>query len=168
VSRGWLIDTNIVSEWVKPRPDVGVVRWLDEVDEDRIFLSVISLAEIRLGVERLAPGRRRTRPRRVAWRGAAGAPREAHRAGGRRSHRRLRPFVGASGRPARGLGAMDALIAATCLACDLVLATRNLADFDGLGKRFTPPDQRRPSVDGRRQHRALEPCDSREVFPATL
>ena len=61
VSRGWLIDTNIVSEWVKPRPDVGVVRWLDEVDEDRIFLSVISLAEIRFGVERLAPGRRRTR-----------------------------------------------------------------------------------------------------------
>ena len=35
--------------------------WLDEVDEDRIFLSVISLAEIRFGVERLAPGRRRTR-----------------------------------------------------------------------------------------------------------
>ena len=61
MSRGWLIDTNIVSEWVKPRPDVGVVRWLDEVDEDRIFLSVISLAEIRFGVERLAPGRRRTR-----------------------------------------------------------------------------------------------------------
>jgi len=34
VSRGWLIDTNIVSEWIKPRPDAGMVRWLDEVDED--------------------------------------------------------------------------------------------------------------------------------------
>ena len=34
MSRGWLIDTNIVSEWIKPRPDAGVVRWLDEVDED--------------------------------------------------------------------------------------------------------------------------------------
>jgi predicted nucleic acid-binding protein len=33
--RGWLIDTNIVSEWVRPRADAGVVRWLDEVDEDR-------------------------------------------------------------------------------------------------------------------------------------
>jgi len=39
----------------------------------------------------------------------------------------------------RGLGAMDALIAATCLACDLVLATRNLADFDGLGIAFHAP-----------------------------
>jgi toxin FitB len=59
--RGWLIETNIVSEWVKPRHDAGVVRWLDEVDQDRIFLSVVSPGEIRFGVERLAPGRRHTR-----------------------------------------------------------------------------------------------------------
>jgi hypothetical protein len=56
VSRGWLIDTNIVSEWIKIRPDPGIVSWLDETDEDRIFLSVVSLAEIRFGVERLASG----------------------------------------------------------------------------------------------------------------
>jgi hypothetical protein len=61
VSRGWLIDTNIVSEWVKIRPDPGIVSWLDETDEDRIFLSVVSLAEIRFGVERLASGRLRDR-----------------------------------------------------------------------------------------------------------
>ena len=61
MSRGWLIDTSLVSEWVKPRPDTAVVSWLDEADEDRIFLSVVSLAEIRFGIERLAPGRRRTR-----------------------------------------------------------------------------------------------------------
>jgi predicted nucleic acid-binding protein len=58
VSRGWLIDTKVISEWVKPQPDAGVVRWLEEVDEDRVFLSVISLAEIRVGIERLASGRR--------------------------------------------------------------------------------------------------------------
>ncbi len=50
VIRGWLIDTNIISEWVKPRPDPGVVRWLEESDEDRVFLSVVTLAEIRFGV----------------------------------------------------------------------------------------------------------------------
>ena len=33
MNRGWLIDTDIVSEWIKPRPDAGMVRWLDEVDE---------------------------------------------------------------------------------------------------------------------------------------
>ena len=61
MSRGWLIDTNIVSESVKPRPDAGIVGWLDEADADRIFLGVVSLAKIRLGVKRLAPGRRRNR-----------------------------------------------------------------------------------------------------------
>ena len=62
MSRGWLIDTNIPNG-SSLGPMSGVVRWLDEVDEDRVFLSVISLAEICIGVERLglAPGRRRTR-----------------------------------------------------------------------------------------------------------
>jgi|SRR5579872_6144112 len=57
----YLLDTNAVSEWFKPRPDPGVVRWLDEVDEDRTYLSVITLGELRKGVDRLADGRRRDR-----------------------------------------------------------------------------------------------------------
>jgi toxin FitB len=32
-----LLDTNAISEWVKPRPGPGIVRWLDEVDEDRTY-----------------------------------------------------------------------------------------------------------------------------------
>jgi predicted nucleic acid-binding protein len=47
----FLLDTNVVSEWLKPRPDPGVIRWMESVEEDRIFLSVISLAELRYGVE---------------------------------------------------------------------------------------------------------------------
>jgi len=39
----YLLDTNAISEWVKPRPDPGVVRWFDQVDEDRTWLSVITL-----------------------------------------------------------------------------------------------------------------------------
>jgi toxin FitB len=35
-----LIDTNVVSEWVKPTPDRGVIEWLHEADEDRLYLSV--------------------------------------------------------------------------------------------------------------------------------
>src|SRR6266498_1588933 len=55
----FLLDTNLVSEWVKPMPDPGVVTWSDAIDEDRVFLSVITLAELRHGVERLAQSRRR-------------------------------------------------------------------------------------------------------------
>jgi len=57
----FLLDTNVVYEWVKPRPDPRVIAWLDDVDEDRVFLSVVTLAELRYGVDRLAAGGRRTR-----------------------------------------------------------------------------------------------------------
>jgi len=57
----FLLDTNVVSEWVKPRPDPGVIRWTESVDEDRVFLSVISFGELRYGAERMAAGARRRR-----------------------------------------------------------------------------------------------------------
>src|SRR5438034_3089858 len=57
----FLLDTNVVSEWVKPRPDTNVVAWLTDVDEDRVFLSVATFAEIKRGVELLPAGRRRDR-----------------------------------------------------------------------------------------------------------
>ena len=54
----FLLDTNVVSEWVKPRPDLNVVQWLSTVDEDRLYLSVASFAEIRHGTERMPTGQR--------------------------------------------------------------------------------------------------------------
>jgi predicted nucleic acid-binding protein len=57
----FLLDTNAVSEWVKPRPNPGLIRWMESTDEDRVFISVITLAELRYGVERMAAGRRRSR-----------------------------------------------------------------------------------------------------------
>lgn len=46
---GFLLDTNVVWEWVKPRPDPGVVAWLAEADEDRVFVSVVTLANCATG-----------------------------------------------------------------------------------------------------------------------
>ena len=57
----FLLDTNVVSEWMKPLPNPGVVAWLADADEDRVFLSVITFAELRYGIERLAAGSRRKR-----------------------------------------------------------------------------------------------------------
>lgn len=139
MSRGWLLDTNIISEWVKPRPDPAVVRWLDEVDEGQVFLSVVSLAEIRFGIERLALGRRRSRldqwlqaelPGRFEGRIVAVDAAVADACG---------RLLGRARQAGRGLGAMDALIAACCLAHDLVLATRNPSDFQKLGIELYAP-----------------------------
>ena len=126
----FLLDTNLISEWIKPHPNAGVVSWLASADEDRIYISVVTLAELRYGIERLAPGQRRKRlnewledelPQRF---GDRVLPIDAAIADtwGRIVARRE-----ALGRP---ISAMDALIAATAQARHLTLATRNEADFD--------------------------------------
>ena len=55
------LDTNVVSEWTKPKPDAGVVAIFAQEDEDALFLSVVSLAELRRGVDRLPTGQRSRR-----------------------------------------------------------------------------------------------------------
>jgi hypothetical protein len=126
----FLLDTNVVSEWVRPRPDPGVVAWLAEADEDRIFISVITLAELRYGIERMATGQRRRRldewlreelPLRFEGRVL---PIDATIAD---TWGRLTALRETSGRP---FGAADAYIAATAEARDLTLVTRNISDFE--------------------------------------
>ena len=46
----YLLDTNVLSEPQRPRPDQQVMAWLDQVDEDRTYLSVITVGEIARGV----------------------------------------------------------------------------------------------------------------------
>ncbi|MDU0961496.1 MAG: VapC toxin family PIN domain ribonuclease, partial [Bradyrhizobium sp.] len=56
----FLLDTNVLSEVRRPVPDRRVIGWLDTVDEDRVFISTASLAELQRGIELLDAGRRRT------------------------------------------------------------------------------------------------------------
>lgn len=125
----FLLDTNVVSEWVKPRPDAGVMLWLTEVDEDRVFLSVITLAELRYGIERMTPGHRRRRL--DAWLRNELPPRFEGRilsidsvvadAWGKVMVR-----TEAAG---RSMSVADAFIAATVEAHGLTLVTHNVSDF---------------------------------------
>ncbi len=54
-----LLDTNVVSEPLRPAGDVGVLNWLDAQTIETLYLSAISLAELRFGIAALAPGKRR-------------------------------------------------------------------------------------------------------------
>lgn len=125
----FLLDTNVVSEWVKPRPNPGLIGWTESADEDRIFLSVVSLAELRYGAERMAPGRRRSRleqwlqhelPLRFEGR-ILPVDANVADAWGRTVSRSE-----AAGRP---IAAMDALLAATAETHQLTLVTRNVSHF---------------------------------------
>ncbi|MDE2006316.1 MAG: type II toxin-antitoxin system VapC family toxin [Rhodospirillales bacterium] len=135
----FLLDTNVVSEWTRARPDLGVIAWLAEADEDRVFLSVITLAELRHGVDRLAHGARRDRlsawleetlPARFEQRLLPVDAETAHAWG------RLMARGQAMGRtPAT----MDAFIAATALRHELAVVTRNADDFVPLGVQVINP-----------------------------
>jgi toxin FitB len=56
----YLLDTCVISELVARQPDLGVVQWVDGVDENRLFLSTITIGEIKKGVEKLALSSRRS------------------------------------------------------------------------------------------------------------
>jgi len=126
----FLLDTNVISEWVKPQPNLAIIAWLDGVDEDEVFISVISLTELRYGIERLAAGKRRNRleewlrnelPLRFEGRILNVDSTVANICGEVLARRE------AKGRP---IGAMDAYLAATAEAHGLTLVTRNDSDFE--------------------------------------
>ncbi len=56
---GFLLDTNVISEILRPRPDPGVITWIENTDEALLHLSVLTLGEIRKGIALLPDGRRR-------------------------------------------------------------------------------------------------------------
>lgn len=135
----FLLDTNVVSEWVKPLPNSGVVSWLADADEDRVFLSVVTLAELRLGIENLAEGRKKERldewlriDLAVRFEGRIAGVDQliAHEWG------RVVAQCRKAGRP---IGAMDALLAATCCVHDLILVTRNTKHFEAALDRHLNP-----------------------------
>src|SRR5437867_3064509 len=59
----YLLDTNVVSELVRTRPNRRVLEWFDDVPDEALHLSVLSLGEIRKGIEMLAEGKRKERLR---------------------------------------------------------------------------------------------------------
>jgi predicted nucleic acid-binding protein len=125
----FLLDTNAVSEWVKPQPNPGLIHWMEAADEDRIFISVASLAELHYGVQRLAPGTRRRRieqwlrhdlPLRFENR-ILPVSSDVAEAWGR--------TVASNEAVGRPIGVIHAFLAATAEIHNLTLVTRNVSDF---------------------------------------
>ena len=135
----FLLDTNVVSEWTRPQPHSGVMEWLARVDEDRVHLSVATLAEVRYGIERLPAGQRRKRldewlrqdlALRFEGRLLPISPEIADSWGKIVAHR------DAIGRP---IGVMDAFIAATAETHALTLVTRDVAGFEAVVREIVNP-----------------------------
>ena len=125
----FLLDTCVISELVAKQPNLHVVQWVDSIDEDKLFLSAITIGEIKRGIEKLPDSSRKSAlaewlegdllirftdrilpidvPVMLVW-GQLTADLE---------------------KQGRRMPAIDSLMAATCLQARLDLVTRNERDF---------------------------------------
>lgn len=124
----YLLDTNILSETVRPIPNVGVKKWLQGVPSEMLYISVLTMGEIRRGIENLGDGKRKMHL--ISW-----------------LENDLPKWFGSNTLPIsleiaerwgyitstltnHSLAAIDTLLAATALTHNLKMVTRNVKDFD--------------------------------------
>jgi predicted nucleic acid-binding protein len=126
---GFLLDTNCISELVRGKPEQRVLEWMAGADESLLYLSVLTLGEIRKGVAGLPQSKRRTHLE--TWLDLELQPRfsgrilpidevVAHRWG---------LLAADAKRSGRSLPAIDGLLAATALHHNLTIISRNVSDF---------------------------------------
>ena len=136
---GYVLDTNVVSEVMKPTPDERVQRWLAGQSPADLYLSSIVIGELLRGILRLPAGRRRSRLLQWATRDLPG-----------QFPNRILPYdhesavvwgtiMGAADRRSRPRPAIDAQLAAITIRFGLTLATRNDRDFKDLGAPLLNP-----------------------------
>jgi hypothetical protein len=127
-----ILDTNVVSELMRLTPDRNVIAWLDRQDEDGLWVTAVTVLEIRTGIELLSPGRRKTalsvdferfvdtdvRGRVLAFDADAAQVAASLTAARRRD-----------GRPG---GLCDSMIAGIAIVAGGALITRNIRHFDDL------------------------------------
>ncbi|MFN0302589.1 MAG: type II toxin-antitoxin system VapC family toxin [Burkholderiales bacterium] len=134
----YLLDTCVVSELSRPRPDPGVLAWMLETDVFSLHLSAMTIGEVRRGTLRLPVGKRRT-----SLAGWSEKLRQSFSG-------RVLPIdesvalrwaeIAARAEQAGRPGSLaDGLIAATALDRGLTLVTRNVTDFEALGVSFLNP-----------------------------
>ncbi|MDX8405466.1 MAG: type II toxin-antitoxin system VapC family toxin [Mariprofundus sp.] len=132
----YLLDTNVISELVRAKPDPTVVAWFDHVPDDCLYISVLTIGEIRKGVESVTDHKRKEKLRvwlehtlpdwfedRVLNVDEAVAEQWGR-------------MLAEAGRP---VPAIDSLLAATALHHDLRMVTRNVQDFSFTGLEVINP-----------------------------
>lgn len=127
-----LLDTNVLSEAMRPAPEPKVIRWLDAQPEMEVWISATTVAEIHLGIALLPDGKRKAMLFEIAEQmfledfSNQCLPFDCDAA---REYARIIANRNQQGRP---VSVEDAQIAAIAIVCNLTLATRNKKDFVGI------------------------------------
>jgi toxin FitB len=125
----YLLDTCVISEFVKPKPERRVLEWLNGIDAERVYLSVVTLGEIQRGISEKPASNRRTELEE--WLNTALVAQFTDRILSLDGETfltwgQMTAALKAQGKP---MSVMDSLIAATALHHKMVLVTRNVTDF---------------------------------------
>jgi tRNA(fMet)-specific endonuclease VapC len=135
----YLLDTCVISELVAKRPEPKVINWIDSIADTRLYLSVITIGEIRKGVEKLPDSRRKTLIR--SWLEDQLLIRFDGRVVPIDTDLILTwgQLVGMLEATRKQMAAIDSLIAATSLHGRFTLVTRNVEDFKNAGVMILNP-----------------------------
>ena len=135
----FLIDTCVISEIIKPKPSKRLTGWLTRQDENDIYLSVLTLGEIQKGIEKLTDIKRKRKIH--LW---------VEQDLKERFKKKILPIdtqvamiwgqiQGLAEKKGRGMPTIDGLIAATAIAGNLVVVTRNIGDMKESGVALYDP-----------------------------
>ena len=135
----YLIDTCLISEGLRPRPDSGATAWMEACDRDRQYLSVLTLGELQKGLEKLGSTRRRDVLQ--AWLDRDVAEQFSCRILPVDSEvavtwGSMQASLERAGKP---IPSLDGLICATALTHNLVVVTQNTRDFESTGVQLLNP-----------------------------
>lgn len=134
-----VLDTNVVSELMKPVPDGRVAGWVDARPADEMFITAITVAELMYGVAALPAGQRKSNLREAVMDLVVEDFRGQVLPFGGEAAPHYADLVVARNRAGRPAGVLDAQIAAICRQVGATLVTRNTEDFTDTGVELVDP-----------------------------
>jgi predicted nucleic acid-binding protein len=135
----YLLDSCVLSEFTRHTPEEKVIRWLDMIEEEKLFLSAVTIGEIQRGIERLPASHRKNDLR--AWMNNGLVDRFGQRILFLDTQTMLiwgalTARMEVAGQP---MSVMDSMIAASAFQNNLILVTRNVSDFAACGVQVINP-----------------------------
>ncbi|MBK7918746.1 MAG: type II toxin-antitoxin system VapC family toxin [Chloroflexi bacterium] len=135
----YLLDTCVISELVSKKPETAVIDWIDGIDDEYFYLSVITIGEIKKGIEKLPDSERKELL--ASWLEEDLLSRFQGRILSFETAVMLTwgSLTAKLEQEGKKLPAIDSLIAAIALTNNLTLVTRNIADFQNTGVSLLNP-----------------------------
>jgi toxin FitB len=128
-----VLDTNVISELMRPQTNESVLGWVDAQELEELFVTALTVGEIHYGISRLPDGKRKSDLRIAADETIDVDFGTRVLAFDKTAGEHYGHVVAQRERSGRPISMADALIASICLSYNASLATRNIADFEGVG-----------------------------------